>query len=852
MPNGWKTEDFNYKFEKFEDPYSDEAPWPCMRGNIRNSGVLRNFDKIDVSDENHDVMHFTTGNAIFSTPVIGKDETIYVGSADHKFYALDPLKSEVLWEKEYVEIVDSAACIDKKGKIYIGAGDAKVHAYTPDGKEIWTYDAINDRQKQQLSFSSNYWYEANIVMGPDGAVYVANDDFFLYKMTPYGDIIWGYRTGFLIWSAAAFWEDGTVYIAGFDHILYALDMNTGKNRWKCDVHGALVASPAVGIDGTIYQCSFNGNIYAVNHETGKIKWTYETGNHIYASPIISDDNMVYFGSTNGTFYALNGETGELNWTFYIGDAIRSSAALGPDPEAKDDFLIYFGGGNGKIYALEPNGTMRWSYNTLLRAENTEYPNINASIALGYKGIATAVSTGDIVWLPYNYYLRDDALGIETESVQKTEKVGVKWHHVTPGGRFIETPYDNDVVINPINTITLRLLNHTENGMLPVQIDADSVEITPNPYCGLRTEIQSDGATIHIIPDEILQTDTTYALDIKCNYELNSQKSSLMSTLKFCTAKLREVDGTLFEEGDRFKLIHMASPLPPIVPSLDQIGLASLTIPFNIVYVDEGQQRYIAWAVQKFGEVGVPQRRISHYGFSGIYEDNSFLMEAKNCLFEITAMNIPIDNFRIAGVLNEDNAIENGGSLHIEKYWGKSILKLIREMGGDSPITFKQIIEHLKTGGLMQFLKGGWKFVGALLKQATRNAYKNWGLINSDLKLMGIGTFKMVPIDQKPGFDRDAVKINSFGLNDSKKAIYADVLLPASTDVWEPALSVCLFHKDDVSVVPINYSAKMKIKDTDAGKTLKLKIPKKLTGNLDGLSAMLLVDMEPIKIIELKE
>ena len=95
---------------------------------------------------------------------------------------------------------------------------------------------------------------------------------------------------------------------------------------------------------------------------------------------------------------------------------------------------------------------------------------------------------------------------------------------------------------------------------------------------------------------------------------------------------------------------MAIPQPTIVPSLDQIGLASLNIPFALIESDPEEKTFSAFAVQKFGEVGVPQKRISRYAFTGKVVDDYFLMDCKNCEFEITAFSIPLDLFRISGFL----------------------------------------------------------------------------------------------------------------------------------------------------------------------------------------------------------
>ncbi len=613
------------KEEKSQDPFQDDAPWPTMRADIRNSGCMKNL-KWENPGIAPKAIHFRTGNAIFSTPIIDSEERVFVGSADHKFYAFDPHEGMELWHEDVNEIVDSAGCVGKDGTIYIGGGDGKVHAYAPDGTEKWNYDVLHNRPRKLFTFSTNYWYEANITLGPDGFLYVANDDFFLYKMTTDGKPIWAYRTGFLIWSVPSFGEDGTVYIAGFDHILYALDMETGRLKWKTNLHGSLVASPAVGEDGTIYQGAYSGSIFALDGANGKVKWEIDTGAHIYASAAIAPDNVIYFGSTSGTFYAVEGSTGEIKWTYYIGDAIRASASIGPDPEEKDPYIIYFGGGDGVIYAINPKGKVRWSYNTLEKALNTDYPNINASVALGHNGLAVASSTGDVIWLSYDYYQKKDAPGITLGEELLTKEEGAFWHYVTPGGKLHLAPLkEESQVIQPTNIISIRLLVHENGKVFPANLDPSSIIIKPQPSLSYRFEIQSDQSTINIIPNEIMKAETENKLQITASYsDHKGESASTTRTILFKTQAIPGEASIISGKNTTFKIIHMALPQPRIIPSLNQIGFASLTIPFSIVESSKGKS-FVAWAVHKFGEEGVPQKRISLYAFSGSVEVDYFLM-----------------------------------------------------------------------------------------------------------------------------------------------------------------------------------------------------------------------------------
>jgi outer membrane protein assembly factor BamB len=815
------------------------------------------------------IKRFHTGNAIFSTPVIDAEERIYVGSADRSFYMLDPHDRAadedgmaVAWKHNLNGIIDSAACLGKDGTVYVPAGDGQLHAYTPDGTEKWALDILTNRTKAQFTFSSNYWFEGNVVLGPDGMLYAGNDDFFLYKIDPAsGKVIWKILTGFFIWSAFAFSGDGKAYIAGFDQLLYAVDTKRGKITWKKDLHAALVTTPTIGQDGIIYQASFGGILFALTPR-GKIKWRFDTGAHVYASPALGPDGKLFLGSTNGTFYALDAATGKVVWTYHVGDTIRSSASVGPDPEGKFPYLVYLGGGDGRVYALEPVGTLKWSYDTTLNAVNIDYPNINASIALGKSGLALASSTGDVLWIPYDAYLAEDrgeeVPGMQTSNVFKSPGGdGPKWHYISPGGRVDPTPVTGVKDILPIGTISLRLLLHLKGNVSATDIDPGTIEISAEPAFQHRFELQSNGCTLNIIPGEILAPGTEYAVTLSVAYRPAEKEADTIASVKvpfrevltFRTTEIADDASITESAGERaFKIVYMAIPQPAIVPSLNQIGFASLTIPFSIIDADPAKKQFVAWAVQRFGDEGVPQKRVSIYPFSGQQDGAYFLMDAKNCFFEITSLDLPLDLFRIAGRLEADGTAK-GGSLIIEKHWGKSNTALLRQLGNESPLSWRIISSHIKAAGLGSVLKASKSFIGGLIRQGTRDTWRVWGLINHRDHLMGIGTFKLEPGQLDPE-EIDGVMVNHFDIDHKKHQIVADLDGAKTIRGWEPVARIVLVDREAMAVVPINYTRFTKQTTEGEHVTVVLNIPK---GALDGhpdIVAHLLLSLHVLKTIPL--
>jgi len=66
-------------------PTERGAPWPSMRHDRFNTGRSPIRARYHPGDR---PWAFVTGKGVFSTPVVGRRETVYAGSADTRFYAL--------------------------------------------------------------------------------------------------------------------------------------------------------------------------------------------------------------------------------------------------------------------------------------------------------------------------------------------------------------------------------------------------------------------------------------------------------------------------------------------------------------------------------------------------------------------------------------------------------------------------------------------------------------------------------------------------------------------------------------------------------------------------------------------
>ena len=79
---------------------------------------------------------FETGKPVYSSPLIGVDGTVYLGSTDGNVYALNGKTGAVKWEVKTGDPMTSSPVIGKDGLLYIGTGGNKVCAIKTDSKGL--------------------------------------------------------------------------------------------------------------------------------------------------------------------------------------------------------------------------------------------------------------------------------------------------------------------------------------------------------------------------------------------------------------------------------------------------------------------------------------------------------------------------------------------------------------------------------------------------------------------------------------------------------------------------------------------------------------------------------------------
>jgi outer membrane protein assembly factor BamB len=316
------------------------SAWPKFRGNAQNTGLS------PYVGAQTNTLKWTrqTGDCVFSSPAIGADGTVYVGSTDGNVYALNPADGSVKWSFATGGSVLSSPAIGADGTVYFGGDDGYVYALNPaDGSVKWSH-------------ATGGSVLSSPAIGADGTVYIGSNDHNVYALNPSdGSVKWSYATGGAVESSPAIGADGTVYVGSDDAKLYALNPIDGSVKWTYLTGDWVRSSPAIGADGTVYVVSWDRNIYALNPSDASVKWSYTTGGGVNSSPAIGADGTVYVGSDK--LYALNAADGSVKWTHTV-SCPESLPAIGADG------TVYIGSWDGKVYALNPPyGSVKWYFTT---------------------------------------------------------------------------------------------------------------------------------------------------------------------------------------------------------------------------------------------------------------------------------------------------------------------------------------------------------------------------------------------------------------------------------------------------------------------------------------------------------
>ena len=592
-------------------PLDPESPWPKFRCNTLQNG--RSTLVVEAGDRQP--WSYPTGKGIFSSPVIDSAGTVYIGSADHYFYALASDRT-LKWRFATGDIIDSSALLDDKGRVYFGSGDGHVYCLDRDtGEEVWKFRAHTAAEVTEEYGIKTYnlnWFEGNVAMLPDGTILAGNDNYLLYALDrEIGDLLKVYPANEMIWSCPAVNPStGRVFFTSDFTALSNVFCfeGAGKKIWTSGGLGTVSASPMLTSDnpaGAVLVGGFDGVLRAFSQKNGKRLWKFGARDHIYGSPAQLSDGTVIQAACDGTVCGLDPVSGRERWSFDTLVPIRSSPAV----DTAD--RIYVGAGDGHLYCLNGDGSFRWAYRCIDDNRN----DLNGSPALGPEGVVIGGENGGIFFIPYDYPLTP-AGKKDHRTVSSPVRVlpddGARLFFVNGFGRLFSEPPKELAANEPV---TLAHLVRRNGKTVASMIDAKSLYIMVSGSSQFRTEVSADRRFFSIIPQETWTGDEGDTLDIgiRCRFKTGLRRFGLkffggrktesfdfsfsfsIPPRKRGTALPFRIPDAPGSPVDVLEISRFSCPNPTILPSYNQIGFDSLHYLAGFV---EGEGRHaVLWAVQ---------------------------------------------------------------------------------------------------------------------------------------------------------------------------------------------------------------------------------------------------------------
>ena len=354
------------------DPKTGETKWRFQTGESLSSGpnvitVPRGTSIDDQMNAGIIAAEKRRGEGIRRvdmTPAV-ENGTVFVGSGDHSFYAIDAATGKKKWSyaagpgmasPNFSSITEPASVL-KNGSVYVVTEDGLHALDVLTGKRKWLFETLQEIPIEQMNMRR--------------------------KRAPEGPVL----------------GDGVIFLTAWPYIrgdtplkcfIYAVDPESGKAKWVTSMDGLDITAPttakglavfAVEEKPTLLARSDRVTLYAINASNGQVKWKFGAEKQWGTRPLLVADNTICF-RTEKSLFALELETGRQLWSF-------SADEIGRSFQADDQHL----------YVVTHKGTMARPDDTIhVLAINTGHEKWSQSlsgsvrVAMVYDGVVYAGGT----------------------------------------------------------------------------------------------------------------------------------------------------------------------------------------------------------------------------------------------------------------------------------------------------------------------------------------------------------------------------------------------------------------------------------------------------------------------------
>jgi outer membrane protein assembly factor BamB len=291
----------------------------------------------------------TTGGQVASSPARAAG-LVYVGSDDHKLYALNAATGVATWTATTGGAVRSSPAVDGS-TVYVGSDDHKLRAFdATTGSPVWS-----------VTVDAAFGGLGSTPTTSGGVVYVASTLGVRAFRESDGSTVWATPAPATTPSSPTV-VGSLVYVASYaDSRVTAYRADTGAVAWSATAPGTPVpascvaASPAPAVDGSgVYAtlCPTSGgtgaSLFAFAPSTGALQWSSGTTVALSTSPAAANGTVFAGSGSANRLEAHDAASGALTWSATTGGPVESAPAVG-------NGIVYVGSDDGKLSAYDANG-----------------------------------------------------------------------------------------------------------------------------------------------------------------------------------------------------------------------------------------------------------------------------------------------------------------------------------------------------------------------------------------------------------------------------------------------------------------------------------------------------------------
>ena len=283
---------------------------------LRDQAELWRFP--DADDQFPGIIGDVDFKAFYGAPApLGTDPQEFVvgGEEDGVVYAVryDGSSARVLFDTKDSII---AGLVVDGSTIYVTSVDKHLYAIDADQPEIatWEFDDFGGALWGTPALAETESFgQLLLVPAMNGHVYAVRTD---PDLAERARLAWKFTNTNSSIAANVFIQDGTAYFGSFDRRFYAVDIETGSEKWSAIGDNWFWSSPLI-VGDLLYTGDLAGSVWAWNKNTGNAAWQspYPAEDEIRTRPLlVNDGDTLLIITKNGTVHAVDPISGLNQWT----------------------------------------------------------------------------------------------------------------------------------------------------------------------------------------------------------------------------------------------------------------------------------------------------------------------------------------------------------------------------------------------------------------------------------------------------------------------------------------------------------------------------------------------------------